>query len=291
MKKEFCLLLLLISLLGGCKKDQSAQLGVWASKDCELLKTRNSILFFERNKNTISATLIKYENSTKGLICHQIGRVSVIGNKIVSKYINTKLDSLIEESSIGTLTNQQLNIYSNGNKQVLSNIEKIKIVEPYEMLDAEKDNIGLCLCQWRLGTRASYDNDILYFESQTNKHSYVFFIKGDYIYCRAARIRSNNNGTLFSQNIRLMFNPKEQTGQMSPENLKISSKDLIIDNSKFDTTKCYFDSEGIYWSLIRFNKDSIFLNGCGEKYFFTKDKTVLSGITDWFKFNSDYNKP
>ena len=291
MHKEFYIFLLMISLLGGCKKDQSAMLGVWANKDCEMLKTRNSILYFERNKNTVSATLIQYDDSPKGLICHQIGKISVIGTKIIGKYINAQLDSLIEESSIGTLINQQLIININGNKQVLSHIEKIEIVEPYEMLDAEKDNIGLCLCQWRLGTRASFDNNIIYFESQTNKHSYVFFIKGDYVYCRAARIRSNNSGTLFSQNIRLMLNPKEQTCQMSPDNLKISSQELIIDNSKFDTAKCYFDSEGIYWSLIRFNKDSIFLNGCGEKYFFTKDKNVLSGITDWFKFNSNYNMP
>ena len=44
----------------------------------------------------------------------------------------------------------------------------------------------------------------------------------------------------------------------------------------------FFAKEGIYWSLIKFIKDSFLLNGCGQTYIITKDKHPLSGIAEWF---------
>ena len=181
MKKLIFLSIILRTLFLEGKKSETACFGVQAIKDCELLRTSNSILLFERNGNMINSTYLKFEKSIVGLVCRLFGKVSFNGNNLAYKYMNTNLESLIEESSVGEIIDHQRKIKLGGNKQVLNLVEEIKIFEPYEMVDAERSNIGLCLSQWRLGTKMSYENKITYYKSGTNKHNHVFIIKNDYI--------------------------------------------------------------------------------------------------------------
>lgn len=278
------LMLLLISF----KPVRQTEIGVWANKDCELIRTENFVLYFERSGNQISATIQRIEKSSDKFVCKLIGK-TIFKDSIVSyKYLNLKLDSLIDPKSIGEVQpNGQLKINANGEQQTLHLIEKINIVASYDMSEVDKDKVGLCLQQWRLGTRLTldYDQNSISFEAGTNKHNYCFVIQPGFIYCRAAQIRSNNNGTYFAQNIRLMSNSNESTRYMTKDNRKLSSTDLIIDNSKFDSTKCVFDRNGIYWSMIKFDKDAIFLNGCGgDTYTVVKEKKTSKVITDWIEF-------
>ncbi|OFX18464.1 MAG: hypothetical protein A2033_07530 [Bacteroidetes bacterium GWA2_31_9] len=271
-----------------CKQTKQSEIGVWANKDCELIITNNFVLFFERNGNEISATLQRIEKSGDKLSCKLFSK-TIFKDSIVSyKYVNTKMDSLIDKSSIGVIQNDgQIIINSKTKQQLLQLIEPLKIVDNYEMFKVEKNNIGLCLQQWRLGSRLTLDSipNLISFELGTNKHNYAFVIQDGFIYCRAARIRSYNKGTYFAQNIRLMSNSRENARIMEEDNQKLSSDDLKIDDSKFDSTKCIFDKEGIYWSLIKFDSDTIFLNGCGgDIYPVARDEMTSKTITDWIEF-------
>ena len=101
------------------------------------------------------------------------------------------------------------------------------------------------------------------------------------IYCRAARIRSNNKGTCFAQNIRLMNNANEHTAMFADNNMELTSSELILDSTKFDTTRCVFAEQGIYWSLMKFSSDEILIHGCGGE---TYKYSPKSNKMEYFKF-------
>jgi hypothetical protein len=98
--------------------------------------------------------------------------------------------------------------------QTLDLVEKIKVVISYEI---RKQRQGLCLQEWMLSTRPIKDGEgnVTAIVIGTNRHNYIFgfgkWNDTEVIYCRAARIRSKNNGMVFSQNVRLMKNSKEFT--------------------------------------------------------------------------------
>lgn len=280
----------LITFILGCSNEKNNEYGVWANKNCELLRTKNSILFFERIDSSIVCNYIKFLNENKAIKGKIAGKVVFKNGVITEKCINTNIDTVLQKINIGFLKGNEITINLNGRTQSLKKIESVSISSPFEMISPNDNNIGTCLQQWRLGTKLSYNQNInsIFLEAGTNKHNYTFFVQEGFVYCRAARIRSNNNGTYFAQNIRLMSNPNEQTSIMPEDNLLTSSSELFIDNEKFNTSKCIYDEEGIYWSLIKFNKDTIFLNGCGgETYFVTKDERTLNGIDEWIKLAHD----
>lgn len=279
-------LISLIYLSFGCTNKKNNEFGVWANENCELLKTMNSVLFFERIDSSITCNYIKFLNENEIIKGKIIGKVVFKNGIVTEQSINTDIDTILQKINIGNLEGNEIKVNLNGKKQTLKKIETVNISSPFAMVSANDSNIGKCLQQWRLGTRLSYNqsNNSIFLEAGTNKHSYAFFVQEGFVYCRAARIRSNNNGTYFAQNIRLMSNPNEQTSTMPANNLVASSSDLVIDNEKFNTTKCIYNEEGIYWSLLKFNNDTIFLNGCGgETYLVTKDAKTLDGIDEWIK--------
>ncbi len=84
-------------------------------------------------------------------------------------------------------------------------IEKIEMFEPYNMpKNVTIDNIGQRIQEWQLGTSYWYPDSVFWkIDIGTNKNLYTFTMNTDFLYCRAARIRSNNQGTVFTQNIHL----------------------------------------------------------------------------------------
>ena len=128
--------------------------------------------------------------------------------------------------------------------QTLDLVEKIKVVEPYRMRYANKDNIGLCLQEWMLSTRPIKDEEgnVTAIVIGTNRHNYIFgfgkWNDTEVIYCRAARTRSKNNGMVFSQNVRLMKNSKEFTARMTDNNLETTRRSVVVDDSVFTANAC-----------------------------------------------------
>jgi len=302
MKKIYLLVVLLVAVLlsiyCATGKESSNMFGnfygVWANKDCELVRTGKFSLLFERTGETISATL-KLLNSkdnkvtfdTRGVaIFDPVDKQVIIKSKdllsgerfLIDNDTDNKLklsrqecivesaprklvvkhkEKIIEELS---MDKNKLKLLTPNNKwQNLDLVEKIRVVDPYDMRTANKDNIGACLQEWGLGSSFGKDENgnVTTIVINTNKHAYVFSFsrwnRMDVIYCRAARIRSDNNGTVFAQNIRLMKNPKEFTAWMSADNLELTKEPIIIDDSLFNPNACVFAKNGIYWSLKSFD--------------------------------------
>jgi hypothetical protein len=186
-----------------------------------------------------------------------------------------------------------LTINSNFTKnQNLELIEKIEINDFRVGVKATKKTVGRCLAEWSLGAVFKEDdcNSSFSAEINTNRHSYTFTFdkwQGTQIlYCRAARIRSNNNGSVFAQNIRMMKNNNEFTANMLLNNLEISKQDIQINNHLFNPESCVFINDGneIYWSLKEFSEDEIILNGCGEEeYEYTRPITDNDN-KEYFKY-------
>lgn len=331
MKKNLLVVLLVAVIFAGCivKKEEAPAgidsfYGVWAGRDCELIRTEKFELLFVRSGDTLSATLTSLDSKDNTLGFNVRGVVIFDSIKKQVTYKAKDLwageELLIDNDSVGTivLSRREGTVIRavnrvavrsggeiveevlplegkmklrtpDGHRYQLELIEKISIVDPYDMRMVTKNEIGLCLQEWQLGTRLlkSGDEHVTGLLINTNKHAYVFSY-GGMIYCRAARIRSDNNGTVFAQNIRMMAKTGEFTAAMDSDNVAIAKKEIVISDSLFNPSVCIYATEGIYWSLKSFEPNLIILNGCGgEDYRYERLDRSSPDILEWFAYR-DY---
>ncbi|MCX6827166.1 MAG: hypothetical protein NTV06_07880 [candidate division Zixibacteria bacterium] len=295
--------------------------GVWANENCELIRTARYSLLFERQKNKITVCLERFDIKNDTIIFDTRGMAIFDTTKkqvdIKAKDLIAGDELLVDSDSSRTIElpkhpctienrHDKLTIQCEGGKreelsiksknlklktssgtwQELKLIEKIRPTSPYEMPAVSKDNIGICLQSWSLGTVFNRNNDqyVVGVTINTNRHAYVFYFNG-MIYCRAARIRSNNNGSVFAQNIRLMSKTGEFTAYMPDNNLLVTEKSVAINDSVFNPKMCIFANADIYWSLKSFGENSIILNGCGgEDYHYERPRQDSSQLLEWFAY-------
>lgn len=220
------------------------------------------------------------------------GTLNIINHYCEIKTYPEKMVITSEGKTIGELakSTRQLRLqFPSGNWHELEQVEELDISDSYMPVKASDDNIGVALHQWRLGTTYKKNNQGFAnaIEIHTNKHSFVFNVdqREDRVlaYCRAARVRSNNNGTLFAQNIRLI-NYSNFTAYMVNDNFETTLKDLVIQDSLFDPNICVYAEDGIYWSLKDFNDSTIIVNGCGEDYTYNRPGKNSVNILEWFEY-------
>lgn len=260
--------------------------GIWTGYDCEVVRTERYCIVFAKEKDNVISKCYSFEQRNGQIYCDFIGKIKFSDSLIISKELNYNLDSTISQDEIGINTEKGLSVLVNGKVRTLTKIENLEIIEPYKMPYAKESNIGKCLQEWQLGTRflENAEKGTVKLTIETNRHSYVFSVMSTNIYCRAARIRSNNNGTLFAQNVRQWHDQKNHTTYFIEKNDSISSSDLTIDNSLFKPDACVFDKAGIYWSLTDFSKRKIKLNGCGATYTYFYVPKKSNGRKEWFKY-------
>ena len=171
--------------------------------------------------------------------------------------------------------------------QTLQLVEKIDICLPYEMPFAKISNVGKCLQTWQLGVyEKNTSPETPHVEISTNKHDYIFAVNSNRLYCRAARIRHSNQGTVFAQNIRIWISSGQKNVSMEDNNLIICAVDVEIDNSMFNPNICTSDEVGFYWSLISCKPKIIKLNGCdGQVYRYGRSK-IFKKIVEWFAYKN-----
>ena len=258
----------------------SAVAGVWGDADCEYLRTGRFALLFERDGDRMSASLYTLSKRDTVLAGHAVfsGDSVAVRETRQSKQTGQGLD-------LGTLQDDgRLRIVVGGRERLLENIENISMCEPYEMLEASPLMPGAYMQQWCTGVKYTHRRDAVGFECGTNRHSYVFYITPEMVYCRAARLRFSDGGGLFAQNIRMMSNAAERTAYMAADNLTESRTPLVIDESKFSADGCVYDTDGIYWSFIGFEGDVALLHGCGEVYRFARPDSDDDDLTEWLSF-------
>lgn len=270
MKKiAFSIFCLIVAIIANAGTNFSSYKGVWANDNAEAVITDSICIFYSKVDSTMQAVL---EVPNAGILHSTV--FSPDGS--VSFPENVKP---LEMSKFGGM----LVICG----QHLKKVEDIETVKPYEMKKCESAfDVGECLQEWQMGVAYGNNDGMPYCEVNTNRHMFVYLINPNMVYIRAAAARSNNNGTLFFQNIRMMKNKNtgEFTSEIYQNNLSILQNDLKIDNSKFQPNTCTFNPDGgIYWSLISFSSDVIELNGCGDKYTFTR-QTVDSNMKEWIKY-------
>jgi hypothetical protein len=286
-----------ILLLCGCNSknlttDLSPYYGVWANADCELVQTEKYTLFFERNNSKISATLRQNKRSENGDTVYShffAGFIFDMQTKEYEKIVPATDNVKIPIDNYINLNNGQLKVLQSAQVQILQLIEKLDVCLPYEMPFAGSTNIGKCLQNWQMGVfEHSADAENPYIEIGTNKHSYIFTLMPNMLYCRAARIRHNNHGSVFAQNIRLKINANsgEKTAEMAANNLTVSAADVEIDNLLFKPNACSFEEGGIYWSFISCKPDKIKLNGCGETYTYNRPTIDNKAVVEWFAYKN-----
>jgi len=270
--------------------DLSAYHGVWANADCELVQTEKYTLLFERNDGKISATLRQNERS--GDTIYSIffaGFIFDMQTKEYEKIVPSMDNVKLPVDDYFSLKDGQLKLLQASQIQTLQLIEKFEICPPYEMPIADNTNIGKCLQSWQLGVfEYNTDPENPYIEIGTNKHTYIFAMMPNMLYCRAARIRHNDYGSVFSQNIRLMINENtsEKTAVMDDDNLKIAASDVEINNSLFKPDVCAYEKSGIYWSFVSCTPNEIKVNGCGEVYTFGRPNIDNETVVEWFVYKS-----
>jgi len=305
--------------------------GVWANKDCELIRTSKFSLLFERAGSTISASL-KLLNATDNRIVFDTRAIAAFDTTTRQVTVKAKdllkgerllidddpgnelqLDSrecMVEDTprnlvvmsrgkAVEALSkdDNELRLAVPGNRwQNLDLIEKIGIAERYDMKTANADNVGICLQEWGLGSGyvADEQGHVRVITIDTNRHAYIFNLmewKGTGItYCRAGRIRYDNNGTVFAQNIRLMKNPDELTSFMADDNREAAREKIVINDALFNPDACTFARNGIYWSVKSVSAEQITLHGCGgEEYTYDRSQKYSANMLEWFEYR-DYEE-
>jgi len=302
--------------------------GVWANKDCELVRTSKFSLLFERAGDTVSASL-KLLNATDNKILFDSRGIAVFDT--VSKQVTAKARDLLKgegllidddpgntldldcqecivedtpQNMVVTCKGETVEALSKGENRLrlavcgnrwqdLDLVEKIVTVEPYGMRTANMDNVGACLQEWGLGSGYARDErgDVRVVTIDTNRHSYIFNLmkwKGtDITYCRAGRIRYDNRGAVFAQNIRLMENSDEFTSFMVDDNLGTTSESITINDVLFNPDACTSSRDGIYWSVRSVGVNLITLHGCGgEEYTYDRSEKHLTSTLEWFEYRT-----
>jgi hypothetical protein len=196
---------------------------------------------------------------------------------------------IIEE--IDKIDNTIRALKSDGTWRTLPQIESISPVEPYSLPLATDSLIGECLQSWSLGTGIMTEpgGHVVGIPINTNRHSYIFsFGVWEDVYaffCRAVRIRSNNNGSVYSHNIMIMKRPDSLIVEMPVNNLAVAGEELTIVDSLFDVTGCVTTDEGIqYWSLKAFEDSIITLNGDGQFYYYVPISKDSKKLIERFKY-------
>jgi len=260
--------------------------GIWTGNNCELVRTNKFCIIFTKENENVISKCFSFKHKNEHIVCDFIGEIEFSDSSILTKELIFNTDSIINRNAIGIETESGLDININGIIRTLRKIENIEIVEPYEMPYATENSIGKCLQEWQLGTKfwKNEKKGTIKLTIETNRHSYVFSVLANSIYCRAARIKSNNNGTLFAQNVRQWHDQNNHTAYFINKNDSISSADLLIDNSLFRPNTCVFDKAGIYWSLTDYSKRKIKLNGCGVTYTFSYVPQKLNSRKEWLKY-------
>ncbi|MCP4569608.1 MAG: hypothetical protein GY841_18680 [FCB group bacterium] len=300
--------------------------GVWAGPDCELVRTEKYSLLFWKDGSRVSSSLTAHEFTGDSIRFDMRGMAVmdttdflyaleckdlVLGGEVVGVVDN---DSLIELSELTCFFEDIIDKYvltseldiieeyrpdqnrlrirlPDGTWRMMKRIESFASTKPYHPRKAKKNDIGECLQEWSLGVDIvqRHEGHVSGLTIGTNRHAYVFLI-GGMVYCRAARIRSNDNGTVFAQNIRMMNNYREFTASMDENNLAKSEAAIYIIDSLFDPNLCVYADDGIYWSLKSFSDSLIILNGCGgADYSYKSVDTSSADRLEWFEFVS-YDK-
>jgi len=301
--------------------------GVWANDNSELVITNKTILLYQRKGTDFYSTVLMYKINTNQIDVYTkaVAIFSKFKEKASCKYFcNTKekwiesgdkLDlqtpiriksfSIINSNSSLSISNDnetflKLNKINNiltFNFSINANFEQIEKIQVCNFKIGEKateDSIGKCLTKWNLGSGFLEDDKENNFTTEitTNKHSYLFTLtkwnNDKILYCRAAKIKSNNKGSIFAQNIRLMKNSNEFTAKMAENNSIISKENILIQDHLFNPKSCVFINGGeeIYWSVKEFSEDEIILNGCGgEEYKHSRPKTKSENY-EYFKYES-----
>lgn len=290
------LLLLIVASLSivSCKQNSTINLsqiyGVWANENVELVQTGNYTLFFERTGDDISVTLRKIEYVedtvyTNFLVGYKFIKADSVYQKIECpiEQQRVRIEKFITLSEAGELKL----VDSNDKSILLESVEKIEICPAYDVPQVNKTNIAECLQKWVIGTKSyNLDPKDMYIEINTNEHVYIFSANERSVYCRAARQRSNENGTVFVQNIRLMKNAREFTVYMAENNLKESLQKVEIDNSLFSPDICVFADNARYWSVGTMKADTIQINGCGTTYIIPRPDINDKKTTEWFVYKA-----
>lgn len=301
-----------------CMFDES--FGVWADADCELVRTGKISILFERHHETMVASLTRLErdgptviyDTRAATVFDTAGRtVAVRAKDLIDGddiLVDTDPDNVIElqrrscaiSRDNGRLlilhgdevceelrpSQKKLKLKIGGVWHTLERVEKFNVSEAYEMPTATAENVGVCLQEWGLGTGVTRGGDgrCLSLTVNTNRHSYAYHVE-NMVYCRAARIRSNNKGQVFDQNIRLMSKPGEFTAFMPSDNLAVTREPICIEDSLFDPKACVYSPRGIYWSLKSFSDSLITVNGCGQDYFIRLRDTAADDHLEWIAFS------
>lgn len=261
------------------------EFGVWANENCEVLRTKEHCLFFERIDSFFVIKYFHFIEKNNKINCTSYGEIHFLDTAVKYKRIEYSFDSILNKVSIGELNNLTFQIIGKKEIQNLSLVERISIVEPYEMKFASKESIGKQLQEWMLGIRleAKKEKDLFRFSAGTNMHSFMFDIQNGFVYCRAARIKSTNQGTLFAQNIRLYNDGKYKDAIMKKNNYEEAIRQLVVNEKLFNPYACVYDANGFYWSLIRYDVNQIVLNGCNGEYIFYRQGIESNQLLEWFK--------
>ena len=171
-----------VSCSGNRPAAAPSAVGVWADRDCELLRTERFALLFESNGDTTTSLLQRMDATDTVLL----GKTVFTPDSVLMQYVHRPGEARQYADPGAVQPDGRLRIVVEGRERMLEKIESFAVSAPYEMLKASPLEIGSCIQQWSLGTRCRCENGSISFEAGTNRHSYTFNIEPGFEIGRAS---------------------------------------------------------------------------------------------------------
>ncbi len=165
--------------------------------------------------------------------------------------------------------NEYIWISTNGNKYVTTLYEHFEndYLTPRN-INATQHNLSDCLKYWHLGVKilktGSKNNIFLKgIEINTPKNMFLFRVGYNDIYIRSARYAVCNRGMVFQQNFRQFLNWNNCQHSTLTSFIDLNKPLPAPDMSLFCNGCCTDHELNSYWPVNSFDKNHIYLNGCG----------------------------
>lgn len=288
--------------------------GVWAGRDCELVRTGRFSLLFERQGRAIAAILqtLDFEDDQLGLETWVTAAFDPAAGRALVRsrgeddepaeparvlwagaadgwLMLSDGDRVVERLCLST---GRLRLTGpSGTQLELERVERIAVVPPAEGRPVTSDTLAACLQEWALGSASWQDPErgLATLDIRTNRHLFTVTFgsvdESSLLYLRAARVRCTGDGVVVAPNIRLTRSPSEFTAWMPADNLAVCRADLEVDAGALDLDPHSFSSSGSGWLVEGSSPDLILLRGQGdETYELTRPRAGSDPMLERFEY-------
>jgi hypothetical protein len=298
--------------------------GVWAGRDCAMVRTPGYGLLFERTGAAVSAALVRIEADDESVAfdTRALALFDAATDRVVLKARDPEAgDDLVFDNdlehelqlgraelavaatdeglvlgrdgrTVERLAGDRLTLLlPSGREAPLERLERIRPAAPAPGRVAEPGRVAASLQGWALGTGCYRNEDATFrnFTIGTNRFTFGFSFgavdDADVLHCRASRVRAYESGVLFAPLVRLFASADGLATEVTDDILAAAREDLPAAAPAGESAE---PPAGDWWRLDGAEPDGLVLESrAGGRYRLARPSPDNPALIEWFRF-TDY---